>query len=415
MKRRVVMTGIGCVSPVGLGKESLWDAVLQGRSGVKRLSQVDEWGADQYSTQIAAEITDFDPERFLDGKLPRRTDRFTQFAIVAAQHALEDAGLAITDGNAPRTGVLIGSGIGGMRTWEDQFQRLLERGVSKVSPFFVPMMIVNMAAGMISMVTGAKGPNSTVATACASSTNAIGDAAAIIARGDADTMIAGGAEAALVRCALAGFVRAGALSRCNDEPERACKPFDRDRDGFVMGEGSTIVILEERQAALRRGATVYCEVAGYGMSADAYHMTDPCPIGEGPARAMRAAIGNAGLSPGDIDYINAHAPGTPVGDAVEALAISEVFGTARSRVMISSTKAVHGHQLGASGATELAIAALALQRGVVPPTLNCVHPDPQCEGLDIVRGEPREANLTAAMSNSFGFGGQNAVIVIRQA
>jgi len=416
MKRRVVITGIGCVSPLGLRAEDLWEAVLAGRSGVRRMvGLLEAWGADQYATQIAAQALEFDPEQHLDAKLAKRTDRFAQFAIVAARQALDDAGLTLTEELAPRVGVLIGSGVGGMQTWEDQFERLLTRGVAKVSPFFVPMMIINMGAGMVSMVTGAKGPNSAVTTACASGTNAIGEAYEIVARGDAEAMIAGGAEAAILRCATAGFIRAGALSRHNEAPERACRPFDRQRDGFVMGEGSTVMVLEEREAALRRSASVYCEVAGYGMSGDAYHMTEPDPLGEGPLRAMQAALRNAGLEPSGLDYINAHAPGTVAGDRVEALALRRLLGDAAGSVMVSSTKAVHGHQLGATGATELAIAALSIGRGIVPHTLNCEEPDPACEGLDIVRDEPRQTPVRTAMSNSFGFGGHNAVVVLRQA
>jgi len=402
---------MGTISAVGVGVDALWRSACEGRTGIGPIRNWPaEWHLEEYPTRIAAEVLDFDPDQHMDPKSAKRTDRYCQFAIVAALMGLQDSGLEITESNAPRVGVLIGSGIGGMLTWEEQFQRLLERGPHKVSPFIVPMMIVNMASGMVSIVTGARGPNSAVATACASSTHAIGDAVEIIRRGAADAMIAGGAEAAISRCALAGFCRAGALSRRNDDPEHACRPFDRDRDGFVMGEGSTVLILEELQTARRRGARIYGEITGYGMSGDAHHMTDPDPEGIGPMYAMRAALADAGIGPADVDYINAHAPGTQAGDAAESRSIRLLFGEQADRVMVSSTKAVHGHQLGATGATEFALSVLAIGAGTVPPSLNCDSLDPAC-ALNVVRGAAVPADVRVVMSNSFGFGGHNAVLV----
>jgi len=410
MARQVVVTGIGSVSPFGLGLRPLWDAALEGRSGVGPITSLD---VQEYPTRIAAEITDFDAEQWMDGKQAKRSDRCTQFAVVAANLALQDASFEVTPANAERVGVLIGSGIGGMRTWEEQFERILTRGPMKVSPFFVPMMIINMASGMVSIVTGAKGPNTAVVTACASGTHALGDAAEIIRRGAADAMIAGGSEAAIVRSALAGFCRAGALSRRNDDPQRACRPFDADRDGFVMGEGATVMILEAADAAVARGARIYGEVAGYGMSGDAHHMTDPDPEGLGPMRAMRAALGDAGAEPADVGYINAHAPGTLAGDDIEARAIRLLFGERADVTPVSSTKPIHGHQLGATGATEFAMCLMAIRTGAIPPSRNLQNLDPACQ-VNVVRDEPLLADVRVAMSNSFGFGGHNAVLVARR-
>ncbi|MBM3474289.1 MAG: beta-ketoacyl-ACP synthase II [Armatimonadetes bacterium] len=410
MRRRVVVTGMGSVSPFGLGLRPLWDAVLEGRSGVGPITSFD---VSEYPTRIAAEVTDWDAESLMDPKQAKRSDRYTQFAVVASNMALEDARFSITPDNADRVGVLIGSGIGGMRTWEEQFERLLERGPMKISPFFVPMMIVNMGSGMVSMITGARGPNTTVVTACATSTHALGDAAEIIRRGAADVMVAGGSESTIVRCALAGFCRAGALSRRNDDPKHACRPFDIARDGFVMGEGATVMILEELEAARARGATIYGEIAGYGMSGDAYHMTDPDPEGLGPMRAMRAALADAQVEPRDVGYINAHAPGTLAGDDIEAKAIRLLFGDHADVVPVSSTKPIHGHQLGATGATEFAVCLLAMREGLIPASLNSVNIDPECQ-VNVVQGEPLKADVSVSMSNSFGFGGHNAVLVGRR-
>ena len=410
MRRRVVVTGIGSVSPFGLGFEPLWEAALEGRSAIGPITSFD---VSEYPTRIAAEIGDWDADLLMDPKQAKRSDRYTQFAVVASELALRDADLAVTPQNAERIGVLIGSGIGGMRTWEEQFERLLTRGPMRISPFFVPMMIVNMASGMVSMVTGAKGPNTTVATACASSTHAVGDATEIIRRGAADAMLAGGSESAIVRCALAGFCRAGALSRRNDDPTHACRPFDAERDGFVMGEGATVVVLEEAEAAVARGARVYGEVVGYGMSGDAYHMTDPDPDGLGPMRAMRAALADAGLEPREVGYINAHAPGTVAGDDVEAKAIRMLFGDQADVTPVSSTKPIHGHQLGATGATEFAMCLMAIGSSTIPASLNSVNIDPACR-VNVVQGAPLAADVGVAMSNSFGFGGHNAVLVGRR-
>ncbi len=410
MRRRVVVTGIGSVSPFGLGFQPLWEAALEGRSGIGPITSFD---VSEYPTRIAAEVRSWDPDALMDPKVAKRSDRYTQFAIAASDLALRDASLVVTPENAERVGVLIGSGIGGMRTWEDQFERLLQRGPMKVSPFFVPMMIVNMASGMVSMTTGAKGPNTTVVTACASSTHALGDAAEIIRRGAADAMIAGGSEATIVRSALAGFCRAGALSRRNDDPAHSCRPFDVNRDGFVMGEGSTVLVLEAAEAAVARGARVYGEIVGYGMSGDAHHMTDPDPEGLGPMRAMRAALADAGVAPREVDYINAHAPGTMAGDDVEAKAIRLLFEDQADVTPVSSTKPIHGHQLGATGATEFAMCLMAIGSGTIPASLNSVDIDPACR-VNVVRGEPLAAEVRVAMSNSFGFGGHNAVVVGRR-
>jgi 3-oxoacyl-[acyl-carrier-protein] synthase II len=410
MRRRVVVTGIGSVSPFGLGLAPLWEAVVEGRSAIRPITTFD---VSDYPTRIAAEVTDWDANALMDPKQAKRSDRYAQFAVVASQLALRDAGFTITPQNADRIGVLIGSGIGGMHTWEEQFERLLTRGPGKVSPFFVPMMIVNMGSGMVSMVTGAKGPNTTVVTACATSTHALGDATEIIRRGAADAMIAGGSEAAITRCALAGFCRSGALSRRNDDPQGSCRPFDAERDGFVMGEGSTVVILEELESAVARGARPYAEIVGYGMSGDAHHMTDPDPEGTGPMRAMRAALADARLATRDVGYINAHAPGTVAGDDVEAKAIRLLFGDHADVVPVSSTKPVHGHQLGATGATEFAVCCMAMREGLIPASLNSVNLDPACD-VNVVQGEPLKADVRVTMSNSFGFGGHNAVLVGRR-
>lgn len=407
MDRRVVVTGIGSISPFGVGFAAMWQAIREGRSAVKRISTFD---VSEYPTHIAAEVVDVDFSDYIDPKVAKRSDPYVRLAVAASNNALENSGLQVTEENAERVGVLIGSGIGGMSTWEEQFERLLTKGPGRVSPFFVPMMIVNMGSGMVSMATGAKGPNTTVCTACATSTNALGDAMEIIRRGDADVMIAGGSESAIARCALAGFCRAGALSRRNDEPERACRPFDVDRDGFVMGEGATVLIVEELEHARARGAEAYCEIVGYGMSGDAYHMTEPDPEGNGAMRAMKAALDDAGMAPEDVDYINAHAPGTPAGDRVEAKAIRLLSADMADNTPVSSTKSIHGHQLGATGATEFAVCAMAIREGYIPRSLNSDNLDPECQ-VRVVQGDPIDTEVRVTMSNSFGFGGHNAVLI----
>jgi len=393
------------VSCFGVGRDTLWDALCKEECGIDTITHFD---ASAYKSHVGAEVRNLDIGQRVDPKLSKRADRFIQYALYCTDIALEEAGLEITDANSDDIGVVIGSGIGGMETWEEQYEILLAKGPRRVSPFLVPMMIVDMAAGLVSIQTGAKGPNMGVVTACASSSHAIGEAAAIISRGAAKAMITGGSETAVTKTALSGFSSAGAVSFRNDDPKRACRPMDRDRDGFVIGEGCTIVILEDYEFARARGANIYGEILGFGMTGDAYHITTPCPDGEGAVRAMRAALKDAGLNPEDIDYINAHAPGTPDGDAMEARAIMTLFG--ESAPPVSSTKANHGHQLGATGATELIMSLEMAKHGYIPPTLNCDNPDDFIT-LDIVRGSGREASIKTVMSNSFGFGGHNAVLI----
>lgn len=410
MKKRVVVTGVGVVSPFGAGKDVLWESLLAGKSAVRPISRFD---ASQFTTRFAAEVVDFDPEQFMDKKDARRFDRFVQYAWAGARLALEDAGLDVTKMDRERMGVLIGSGIGGIETLEQQVRVLVERGPSRISPFLVPMMIPDMAAGYVSIQTGAKAHNACTVTACATGSNAIGDAARIIERGDADVMIAGGAEASVTPLSLAGFAAARALSTRNDDPQRASRPFDAERDGFVLGEGAGILILESEEHARARGARIYGEVAGYGCTGDAYHITQPAPEGEGAYRAMKLALEDAGVRPEDVDYINAHGTSTEYNDYFETLAIKRVFGEAAYGVPISSTKSMTGHLLGAAGAVEAIVCLLAMQHGVIPPTINYEHPDPRCD-LDYVPNEKREARVNIAMSNSFGFGGHNAVLVFRK-
>lgn len=409
-QHRVVVTGVGVVSPIGIGRDRFWDSLMEGRSGVDRISRFDPSG---FETQIAAEVRDFDAADYMDRKEARRNDRFVQFAYAASRMALEDAGFSITPANASQVGVLIGSGIGGATTWEEQHRILLERGPSRVSPFFIPMIIVNMAAGIISILTGAKGPNSAVVTACATGGNAIGDAARLIQRGEAVAMLAGGSEATITPLSVAGFCSMKAMSTRNDEPHKAVRPFDATRDGFIMGEGAGVVLLENLEQARRREAHVYAELVGYGMSGDAYHITQPDPEADGAARSMRNALHDAKMEPGEIDYINAHGTSTLYNDRTETLAIKHVFGPHAKRVPVSSTKSMTGHLLGAAGGVELIACVLAIQRGVIPPTINYEVPDPDCD-LDYVPNAPREATVNAAMSNAFGFGGHNAILIVRR-
>ena len=405
MRKRVVITGVGVVSPVGYGLEELWQACLTGRSGV---GQVTNFDASAYATRIAAEVRDFDPAAHMDPKLARRCDRFCQLGTAAALQAVAHSGLEITEANRERVGVLLASGIGGMLTWEEQHTRLMDGGPGRVSPFMVPMLIGNILSGVVSMLTDARGPNLAVVTACATSTHALGLAADLIRLGRADVFITGGAEAAICPTAFSGFCSAKAMSRRNDDPLHACRPFDQDRDGFVMGEGGASVLLEELEFARARGATIWGELLGYGMSGDAYHFTAPRPDGGGAAQAMRAALEDAGVTPSDVGYVNAHAPGTVEGDGTEAQAIHRVLG---DNVPVSSTKPIHGHLLGAAGATEALVCMQAVREGMIPHTLNLDHPDEGVE-LDLVRGEPRRAAVEIAISNSFGFGGHNAVLVV---
>lgn len=406
----VVVTGIGLITALGTGAEKSWAAMKEGKSGIRRITRFDPT---PFSSQIAGEVTDFDPNAFLDPREVRKMDRYVQFAAAAAAMALHDADLSINAHNAERVGVCIGSGIGGAWTWEENHSNLLRKGPRGVSPRFIPMMISDIAAGHVAILTGAKGPNFATVTACATSGHAIGMAAMSIKMGLADVMIAGGSEAAISPLSLAGFCSMRALSTRNDEPERASRPFDADRDGFVMAEGAGIVILERLSHAVKRGAKIYGEVAGFGMTGDAYHLTAMCEDGDGPARSMAMALQTAGLTPTEVDYINAHATSTPQGDPVEVRAIKGVFGEYALKVPVSSTKSMHGHTLGAAGAVELIICLLAIRDQILPPTINHERPDPECD-LDVVPNHARPARLEIALSNSFGFGGHNATLVVRK-
>ncbi|MFQ6132443.1 MAG: beta-ketoacyl-ACP synthase II, partial [Armatimonadota bacterium] len=398
--RRVVVTGMGIISPLGHDTTTFWQGLAAGRSAVGPVTRFD---ADDYPSRIAAEVRDFDPADYMDRKDAKHADRFTQLAVAASRQALEDAELEINDDNADDVGVIIGSGIGGMETWETQFEKLLTRGPRRVSPFLVPMMISNMAAGVVSIITGARGPNAALVSACSSATHSIGEAYETVRRGDAQAMIAGGSEAGITRSSLAGFCAAKALSRRNDEPERASRPFDRDRDGFVIGEGSGVLILETLEGARERGAHIHAEIIGYGMSGDAYHMTSPST--DGAVRAMRRCLEDAGLRPEQVDYINGHATATPAGDPSETQAIKILFGDHAYDVPISANKSQIGHLLGAAGGVELIATILALQHELLPPTINLENPDPECD-LDYVPNQARPAQPKVALNNSFGFGGQ---------
>ncbi|MDE2126596.1 MAG: beta-ketoacyl-ACP synthase II [Armatimonadetes bacterium] len=407
---RVVVTGMGVVTAAGMSPETLWDACLQGRSAISDITLFD---VSQYPTHFAGEIKGWDATPWLDVKSARRVDRFIQFAVAAALEAVKHSGLVIDDANRERVGVFIGSGIGGLQTIEDQHRILLERGPGRVSPFLIPGIICDMGAGLVSIQLGAQGPNSCVTTACATGTNSLGDAWEIIRRGDADVMIAGGAEACITPLGMAGFCTARTLSTRNDSPQTACRPFDAERDGFVMAEGSGVLVLETLQGALARGATIHGEIVGYGMSGDAYHVTAPAPEGRGAARAMRAALNSAGISPASVDYINAHGTSTGLNDKNETAAIKSVFGDAARRIPVSSTKSITGHLIGAAGSCEAILGLMAIRHGVIPPTWNYRTPDPECD-LDYVPNEPRTADLDVVMSNSFGFGGHNASIILKR-
>jgi 3-oxoacyl-[acyl-carrier-protein] synthase II len=411
LKKRVVVTGIGVISPVGIGIEAFWQSLINGQSGLGPVTQFD---ASQLATRIAGEVKDFDPLQYLDKKEARRMDRFTQFALSAAKMAVEDAALDLDKSDRQRVGVVLGTGIGGTKTFEDQHQILLEKGPNRVSPFFVPMMIANIAAGQISILLDAHGPNHTVVSACASATNAIGEAFRVIQRGDADVVITGGAEAAVTATAMAGFCAMKAMSTRNDDPQGASRPFDKDRDGFVLSEGTGILVLESMEHAQARGAKIYGEMAGYGCTADAYHITAPAPDGAHAARAMALALKDGGLEAKEVDYINAHGTSTDLNDKLETMAIKQVFGERAAQIPISSTKSMTGHLLGAAGAIEAIICLLTINRGIIPPTINYETPDPECD-LDYVPNHARQVQVKVALSNSFGFGGHNATIVVKAA
>ncbi|EJA0845909.1 beta-ketoacyl-ACP synthase II [Listeria monocytogenes] len=408
-KRRVVVTGIGAVTPIGNDAETSWENAKKGVNGVAKMTRLNP---DDFPVKIAAELKDFDVEKYLEKKEALKMDRFTHYAIASAEMAVQDSGLVIDDSNANRVGVWIGSGIGGMETFETQYEIFLNRGHRRVSPFFVPMMIPDMGSGQVSIRFGAKGINSTTVTACATATNSIGDAFKVIERGDADAMITGGAEAPITKMSLAGFTANKALS-LNPDPETACRPFDKDRDGFIIGEGAGIVILEEYEHAKARGAKIYAEIVGYGATGDAYHITAPAPNGEGAARAMKMAIDDAGLTPDKVDYINAHGTSTPYNDEYETQAIKTVFGDHAKKLAISSTKSMTGHTLGASGGIEAIFALLTIRDNIIAPTIHLKNQDEVCD-LDYVPNESREANVNVVISNSFGFGGHNATLVFKR-
>ena len=412
MTRRVVVTGVGLVTPLGTGTDLSWNNLVAGKSGIGRISKFDAEATGMACT-IAGEVTDFDVSAFINKKDARKMDTFIHYGIAAAQMALEQSGLTIDDANAERVGVVIGSGIGGMPAIEKTMRAYEVGGARKISPFFIPMTIINMVSGWVSMMTGAKGPNTATVTACATGTHAIGDAFEIIARGEADAMVAGGSEACICELAVGGFSAARALSTRNDEPEKASRPWDVNRDGFIMGEGAGVLVLESLDSAKARGAEILAEVVGYGMSGDAYHMTSPAPEGEGGGRCMKAALDSARLNPEDVDYINAHGTSTPAGDVCETQGIKGVFGEHAKKLMVSSSKSMTGHLLGAAGGIEAAFSVLAVHNGVVPPTINLDDPDPECD-LDYVPHTAREADIDVAISNSFGFGGTNASVIVRK-
>ncbi len=408
--RRVVITGVGTVSPLGTGNTANWDALVSGKSGIGSITRFD---TSDIPVKIAGEVKDFNAEDFFDKKEVKKMDLFIQYAMAAAQFAMTDSGLVINDENAERVGVLVGSGLGGLPTIEKYHVVMLEGGTKKISPFFIPMLLINLAPGMISIKYGAKGPNISTVSACATGTHSIGDAFHIIKRGDADAMIAGGTESTITPLAVGGFAAMKALSTRNDAPQKASRPFDKDRDGFIMAEGAGIVVMEEYESAKKRGAKIYAEVVGYGLTGDAYHMTAPATGGEGAARCMKMALKNAGVNPEQVTYINAHGTSTPFNDLNETLAIKSVFGNHASKLMVSSTKSMTGHLLGAAGGIEASICCMAMDKGVVPPTINYETPDPECD-LDYVANTARNATIEYAMSNSLGFGGTNATLLFKK-
>jgi 3-oxoacyl-[acyl-carrier-protein] synthase II len=409
LKRRVVITGMGLVIPNGIGVKTAWRNVCEGRSGIGPITRFDTNGFD---TKIAAEVKDFSPELFIDKKEIKKTDLFIQYAVGAAHEAIEDSGLQITGENADRIGVIVGTGLGGLPTLEKYHRILLEKGPSRISPFFIPMLIANLASGHIAIRFGAKGPNTCVVTACATGAHCIGDAFRAIQYGDADAIIAGGTEANIAPLTIGGFNAMKALSTRNDEPQKACRPFEKHRDGFVVAEGAGIVILEELEFALKRGARIYGEIVGYGYTGDAHHITAPSPDGDGAARCMRMAIKDAGLQPEEVDYINAHGTSTSLNDKTETLAIKTVFGEYAKRIPVSATKSMTGHLLGAAGSTEAIFTLLTIGDGILPPTINYEEPDPECD-LDYVPNVARRQSVRIGMSNAFGFGGTNATLILR--
>jgi len=409
--RRVVITGVGVVSPLGCGNDSNWNALTSGRSGVSLITRFD---ATDMPVKIAGEVSDFNPENYIDKKEIKKMDLFIQYSLAAAHYAMEDSGFVINDENAERVGVLVGAGLGGLPSIERYHTLLGEGGPKKISPFFIPMLIINLAPGHISIKYGAKGPNLSSVSACATGTHSIGDAFHIIARGDADAMIAGGTESTVTPLGIGGFAAMKALSDTNNEtPEKASRPFDKGRDGFVLAEGAGIVVMEEYEAAKKRGAKIYAEVVGYGLTGDAFHMTAPSAGGEGAARCMKMALNNAGVSPDKVTYINAHGTSTPFNDLNESLAIKSVFGDHAYKLLISSTKSMTGHLLGAAGGVEAVFTCLAMEKSVVPPTINYETPDPECD-LDYVPNMARDAKVEYAMSNSLGFGGTNATLLFKK-
>lgn len=409
-KKRVVITGLGAITPIGTGLDEYWNALKEGKSGIDYITKFD---ASAYSTKIAGEVKDFDPVNYIDKKEAKRMDRFTQFAVAASSMALKDASLDISQEDRERVGVILGTGVGGIETLEEQFRIHYEKGPGKVSPFFVPMMIANMAAGQIAIVFGAKGINETTVSACASATNAIGDAFRFIQNGEADIIITGGTEAPITPTAFAGFCSMKAMSTHNENPKEASRPFDAERDGFIMSEGSGILILEELSHAIKRGARIYAEVVGYGLTADAYHITAPAPEGEGAARSMKNALNDAGISPEEVQYINAHGTSTDYNDKFETMAIKTVFKDHAYKLAISSTKSMTGHLLGAAGGIESIATVLSIYNSFVAPTINYKTPDPDCD-LDYVPNIGRNLDITYAVKNNFGFGGQNATLVFKK-
>lgn len=410
MTRRVVITGMGCITPVGTGKDNFWKSLITGVSGIDYITKFD---TEDFATKIAAEVKDFIAEEHIDKREAKKMDRFTQFAVAASQIAVKDGALEVDKINAERFGVILGSGVGGIETLEEQCNKLFEKGPKRISPFFIPMMISNIGSGQVSIALGAKGPNTTIVTACASATNAIGEAFRTIRNNDADIMITGGAEASITPLSMAGFCSMKAMSTHNQDPKKASRPFDANRDGFIMGEGSGILLIEELDHAINRGATIYAEIVGYGSSADAYHITAPAPEGEGGARAMQNALNDANIQCNEIDYINAHGTSTPYNDKFETAAIKTVFKEHAYNLCVSSTKSMTGHLLGAAGGIEAIACVMSIKEGIIPPTINYDSPDPECD-LDYVPNVARMKNVNFALSNSLGFGGHNATVIFKK-